>query len=173
MTVGRATILTSTGVPYQSKFSYHAVYDSVCRTIMVFNIHVIYKVPSQERLFLGNGWGIRDVRGPYLAAPTADIIIDNWALSSKVPSTVKLTLSVSNLCEVDALFVRATGAFGSGQTLVKRNDEAVLTLSDVFADPMHDHTAIVVEPTFGPRDKIATTAGTIDIVAINELQLTR
>ena len=38
---------------------------------------------------------------------------------------------------------------------------------------MHDHTAIVVEPTFGPRDKIATTAGTIDIVAINELQLTR
>jgi hypothetical protein len=140
---------------------------------MVLNIHIIYKAPSQQRLFLGNGWGIRDVRGPYLSALTADIIIDNWALSPKVPSTVKLTWSVSNLCEVDAMFVRATGAFGSEQTLVKRNDEAILTLTNIVADPMRDHTVIVIEPTFGPDDKIAATAGTIDIVAIDELQLIR
>lgn len=140
---------------------------------MVLNILVIYKTPSQERLFLGDGWGIRDVRGPYLSAPTADIIIGNWALSPKVPSTVKLTLSVSNLCEVDALFVRATGAFGWAQTIVKRNNEAILTLPNILANPLRNHTAIVIEPTFGPRDKIAATAGTIDIVAINELLLTR
>jgi hypothetical protein len=140
---------------------------------MVINIHVVYKAPSRERLFLGNGWGIRDVRGPYLSATTADIIIDNWALSPKAPSTVKLTLSVSNLCEIDALFVRATGAFGSEQTLVKRNDEAILTLTNILSDPIRDHTVIVIDPTFGPGDKIAATAGTIDIVAINELQLIR
>jgi hypothetical protein len=140
---------------------------------MIFDIHIIYKSPSRECLFLGNGWGVRDVRGPYLSAPIADIIIDNWALSLKVPSTVKLTLSVSNLCEVDALFVRATGAFGSEQTLVRRNDEAVLTLVNILADPLRRHTVIVLEPSFGARGKIAATAGTIDIVAIDELRLTR
>ena len=79
---------------------------------MVLNIHVIYKAPSRELLFLGTGWGGRDIRGPYLSEMGAEIIIGNWALSQRIPSRVELTLSVSNRCEVDALFVRATGVFG-------------------------------------------------------------
>lgn len=137
---------------------------------MLFKIHVIYKAPSREQLFLGDGWSARDIRGPYSGA-AAEIVINNWALSSTLASTLKLTLSVSNRCEVDALFVRATGAFGSAQTLVKRNDEAVLTLSNIFADPVRDHTVIVLEPTFGPGSGGATTAGSLDIVALNELKL--
>ena len=87
---------------------------------MVLNIHVIYKAPSRELLFLGTGWGGRDIRGPYLSETGAEIIIGNWALSQRIPSRVELTLTVSNRCEVDALFVRATGVFGSTQTLVKK-----------------------------------------------------
>lgn len=140
---------------------------------MVFDIHIIYKAPSNENLFLGAGWGVRDVRGPYLFARSAEIVIDNWALSAKVPSTLKLTLSVSNRCEVDALFVRATGAFGSAQLLVRRNDEAVFTLTDIFAHSLRSHSVIVIEPTFSPGGRIMETAGSSDIVAIDELQLTR
>ena len=139
----------------------------------MFCIHVIYKAPSQEQLFLGYGWSARDVRGASLAEKIAELIIDNWALSPTSASTIKLTLSVSNRCEVDAMFVRATGAFGSAQTLVKRNDEAALTLRNIFADPVCDHTVVVLEPTFGPGSGIARSAGSLDIVAINALELCR
>jgi hypothetical protein len=140
---------------------------------MVLDINVDYKAPSWERLFLGNGWGGRDIRGPYISATTAEIVIDNWALSPKTAATVKLTLSVSNRCEVDALFVRAIGVFGSIQSLVKRNEEATLTISNVFADSIKRKAVILLRPTFGVNDIIAATPGTIDIVALNELRLTR
>jgi hypothetical protein len=141
---------------------------------MVIDIHVIYRAPSRERLFLGRGWGgVRDVRGPYLSAAAGEIVIDNWALSPKLASTVKLILSVSNRCEVDALFVRATGAFGSAQTLVRKNDEAIFSLSEIFADPVGNATVIMLEPAFGPGSGILETAGSFDIVAIDELRLTR
>jgi len=140
---------------------------------MGLDIHVVYKLPGWERLFLGTGWGGRDIRGPYINGTAAEIVIDNWALSPKAASQVKLTLSVSNRCEVDALFVRATGPFGSVQSLVQKNEEATLTLSDIFADPTRNSVLIVLETTFGANDKIATTPGTIEIVALNELRLTR
>ena len=140
---------------------------------MVLDINVDYKAPSWERLFLGKGWGVRDIRRPYITDTTAQIVIDNWALSPKTAATVKLTLAVSNRCEVDALFVRAIGVFGSAQNLVKRNDEATLTISNVFADPIRKHAVILLEPTFGVNGIIAATPGTIDIVALNELRLTR
>jgi hypothetical protein len=139
---------------------------------MPLDINVDYKAPSWERLFLGTGWGGRDVRGPYISGTTAEIVIDNWALSAKTPATVKLTLSVSNRCEVDALFVRATGAFGSVQRLVKRNEEAILTITKIFAEPSRSYV-ILLEPTFGVNNIIAATPGTIDIVALNEFRLTR
>jgi hypothetical protein len=140
---------------------------------MVLNVHVIYKAPSRERLFLGAGWGGRDIRGPYLSEAGAEIIIGNWVLSQKTPSKVELTLDVSNRCEVDALFVRATGMFGSIQTSVKRNEETILTLSGILADPGRNHVLIFLQSTFGPRDAIMATPGSVDIVAINELRLTR
>jgi hypothetical protein len=139
---------------------------------MPLDINVDYKAPSWERLFLGTGWGGRDIRGPYISGTTAEIVIDNWALSAKTPATVKLTLSVSNRCEVDALFVRATGAFGSVQRLVKRNEEAILTITKIFAQPSRSYV-ILLEPTFGVNNIIAATPGTIDIVALNEFRLTR
>jgi len=143
---------------------------------MVFNIHVVYKTPSEERLFLGNGWGsVRDVVGPYLSAAAADIVIDNWALSQKVPSTMNLTLSLSNRCEVDKVFVsvRANSVFGSAQKLLKRGERTILTLSGIYADQDRDYTVLVLQSTFGTHSKIAESPGTCDIVAINELQLTR
>jgi hypothetical protein len=140
---------------------------------MPLDINVDYKAPSWERLFLGTGWGGRDIRGPYISGTTAEIVIDNWALSAKTPATVKLTLSVSNRCEVDALFVRATGAFGSVQRLVKRNEEAILTITKIFAEPSRRYVVILLEPTFGVNNIIAATPGTIDIVALNEFRLTR
>lgn len=140
---------------------------------MVLDININYKAPSSERLFLGNGWGVRDIRGPYITATTAQIVIDNWALSPKIAAVVTLAFSVSNRCEVDALFVRAIGVFGSVHTLIKRNEEATLRISKIFSDPIRKHAIILVEPTFGVNGIIAATPGTIDIVALNELRLRR
>jgi hypothetical protein len=56
---------------------------------------------------------------------------------------------------------------------VQRNEEATLTLSDIFADTTRNYALIVLETTFGTNDKIAATLGTVEIVALNELRLTR
>jgi hypothetical protein len=142
--------------------------------LMALNIHILYKAPSKERLFLGSGWSlVRDVRGPYLSAPVAEIVIDNWALSSKVASTLEFTLSVSNRCEVDTVFVQATGDFGSTQTPVKRNNQCILTITGILADPTRDHTVITLKSAFDSEGKVAVMAGMLDIVAIDEFRLIR
>lgn len=68
---------------------YHASVADLYRVTMVLDIRVVYKPPSKEWLFLGFGWGaVRDLRGPYLTTPLAEIVIGNWALSQTVASTL-------------------------------------------------------------------------------------
>ena len=140
--------------------------------IMVLNIHVNYKPPSKERLFLGAGWGgVRDVRGPYLSGLHAEVVIENWILSEKIPSTVYLALEVTNACTVDALFVNATNEIGVSQVLIKRNGQNILTISGILANRSKHNAVITLEPTFGGKKGVVEED--IDIVAINELQLIR
>lgn len=140
---------------------------------MTLEIHVIYKAPSRERLFLGNGWGIRDVRGPYLSLINAEIVIGNWALSPKVPSTIDLTLSLSSRCEVDALFVEITSVSESRKIIIERNDSTNVSMPNIFANMSDDNAVIIVKQLFQLPDGAAALGDTGDIVAIDELRLTR
>jgi hypothetical protein len=139
----------------------------------MFEICVDYRAPSQEWLFLGNGWGVRDVRGPYLSASEAEIIIYNWALSRSSPSTLRLTLSLSSRAEVNALFVRARGEFGTSQCIVGKIKHSIMTISPLLGNDANYSTIIKLWSVFRPDENIPISQGRIDIVAIDKLQLTR
>jgi hypothetical protein len=141
---------------------------------MTFELPVSYKAPSTEWIFLGAGWGAaRDVRGAYISEPAAWLHIENWALSQKSPSKLILVFSMSHRAEVDAIVVRAIGAFGQSHVIVGKYQQASMTISPCFRDPVLNFARILLQPTFGPSNVISISGGTIDLVALDELQLLR
>jgi len=61
-----------------------------------FVLKTDYRAPSREQLFLGTGWEpTRDVRGAFISAPKAELLIENWALSRNFAS--ELTFDIRNV----------------------------------------------------------------------------
>jgi hypothetical protein len=103
---------------------------------MTLKLKVDYKSPSREQLFLGAGWEpTRDVRGAFISGPAGELLIGNWALSPYYASQLTLAFSMTNRAAVDAMMVRASGAFGSSHVIVQKSLQARLVLSPLFADP--------------------------------------
>ena len=141
---------------------------------MSFELHVSYQPPSKEWMFLGPGWGgVRDVRGAYISDHTAWLHIENWALSQNVPSRLILLFSMSGRAEVDAMVIRANGAFGQTQVILGKHKQASMTISACFRDQDRNFASILLQPTFGSSNIIPTSMGTVDLVALDELHLSR
>ena len=140
---------------------------------MTFELHVSYKAPSKEWIFLGAGWGARDVRGAYISEPVAWLHIENWALSQKVPSNLILVFSMSSRAEVDAMVIRAAGEFAQSHVIVGKHKQVSMTISPCFRDPNLNFARILLQPTFGPSNVISMSGRTIDLVALDELHLSR
>jgi hypothetical protein len=141
---------------------------------MTFELRVNYRVPSKESLFLGAGWELaRDAHGAYISEPAAEILIGNWALSRDYPSTLKLVLSMSRRANVDGMLVRASGLFGLAQTFVQKSRQSSILAFPLFSESFRNASAILLRPTFGPEKYIEGTPGTMDLVALDELHLTR
>ena len=140
---------------------------------MTFELHISYKAPSKEWIFLGAGWSGRDIRGLYISEPAAWLDIENWALSQKFPSKLILVFSMSHRAEVDAMVVRAVGAFGQSHVIVGKHKQASMTISPCFRDPVLNFARIILQPTFGPSNSISNALGTIDLIALDELHLSR
>jgi hypothetical protein len=142
--------------------------------VATFELRVSYKVPSKEEIFLGAGWGgARDVRGAYISCPIAYLDIENWALSQTFPSKLILVFSMSLRADVDAMVIRAFGAFGKAQTIVSKNTDASMSILRLFRNPVINYARILLQPSFGPSDTIGASGGTIDLVALDELRLSR
>jgi hypothetical protein len=84
-----------------------------------------------ERLFLAAGWGLRDVRGPYMTRPRAVLAISSWALSDRVGSQVRLRFGLSGRCPVDALIFNVSGGFGSISCIIRRSSIEDVMLDDI------------------------------------------
>ena len=106
------------------------------RDLVTFYLTVRYRAPSKERSFLENGWGLRDVRGPYLDGSIGHICITNTVLSSDTPSTVSLVLSASNRCPTPS--VRARVMMGNEEVAkdIDRNGSADFAFGSVYATSM-------------------------------------
>lgn len=81
---------------------------------------VEYRAPSAERRLLGDGWGVRDVRGPYMAS-AALLSFSGDLLTSERISGLTLCLECSNRLAIDVLNVNVGGDFGQQSFLLARN----------------------------------------------------
>jgi hypothetical protein len=138
-----------------------------------FELRVSYKAPSKERIFLGAGWGPADIHGAYLSSAAADLQIENWALSQRIPSELCLVFSMSNRASVEGMMVRARGRFGQTQVMVGKNKLTLMRISPIFRDPLLNFAYIFLEPTFGFHTTDQFSFDTVDLVALDELQLSR
>jgi hypothetical protein len=85
-----------------------------------------------------------------------------------------LTLSLSHRAVVNALFVRARGEFGTAQCIVDKIKDSIMNIFPLLANDAHYPTIIKLWSVFCPDENIPISPqGTIDIVAIDELLLTR
>jgi hypothetical protein len=138
--------------------------------MITFYLIVKYKSPSKEWSFLEKGWGIRDVRGPYLNTFTGHICISNEILLPEIPSTISLTLSLSNRCPTASILVQALASNRKVIHSVNRNDSADF----VFESVVRDSTGKFQIEISIPSVKTATEQKKYsDILAIDEIIIER
>jgi hypothetical protein len=103
------------------------------RDLVAFYLTVKYRAPSKERSFLAKGWGLRDVRGPYLDGFVGHIQISGAVLSSERPSTISLVLSASNRCPTS--FILATALISNNEMTksIDRNGSTDFVFESVYA----------------------------------------
>lgn len=80
---------------------------------MAFYMLVDYRAPSKERLFLEQGFGARDVKGPYILCQQAVLLVESWALSPVFETLIRLTLGLSSRAP-DSATVRMESQWGKG-----------------------------------------------------------
>jgi hypothetical protein len=126
------------------------------------------KIDAWENLFLRRGWGVRDVRGPYMTQ--AVLAISSWALSARVGSQVHLRFGLSNRCPVDALIFNISGRFGSVSRIIQRSSDVDVMLDGIRIEPGSEEYLIDVE-LHNPEP--ANVLQFMDILAINRIAIQR
>jgi hypothetical protein len=141
---------------------------------MTFELRVVYTAPSKETVFLGAGWEpARDVRGAFISGPVGELLIERWALSGSHASQLALTFSMATRAAVDAMVVRASGMFGSSHMIVQKSLQTRMVISPLFADPTRALVRITLQPSFGPSNTIGESPETMDLVALDALEISR
>jgi len=138
---------------------------------MRFELRIDYRSPSQEKLFLGIGWGIRDVRGPYLNANEGRICISPWALSPVMPSVISLQFGMSNRAILQAVSLQAAGDFWVRSCFLERNKSAELLIEGIVGHEQRAYVICIIHPRVPKFSD--SRAGLIDFIAIDGLKLSR
>jgi hypothetical protein len=133
---------------------------------MQFALIIDYRNPSSERLFLGSGWGVSDVRGPYLNANIGMICISPWALSSVMPSLITLEFEMSNRACVEAVSLRADGNFEMKTCFLQRNKSSKLLIEDIVWHRQRDFVICIVCPG-------TPILNASEVISLNGMTLTR
>jgi hypothetical protein len=71
------------------------------------------------------------------------------------------------------MVVRATGAFGQAQVMVGKTKPTLMKISPIFRDPLLNFAYILLQPAFGPHTTDRFFLDTVDLIALDELQLSR
>ena len=135
-----------------------------------FYLVVKYKAPSKERLFLEEGWGLRDVRGPYLDGPIGRVCVTNAVLSSEIPSTISMVLSLSSRCPTPAVVVKISTADKDVTGVIHRDASTDFALNSTCANSKQGFEFLVQMPYIYDNSKLGAFW---DVLAIDELTIER
>jgi hypothetical protein len=138
---------------------------------ILFDLNVQYSSPSKEKLFLGSGWGVRDVRGPYLAAEGGNIAIGCWALSPEVPSRIHLQFEMSNRSALEAAVLCASGTFGTKTCYIIRNKIGELMIENALSTIDEDYLIKITQPRTLHSARFDYSLS--DLIAVNALRIWR
>ena len=144
--------------------------DFIMRDLVTLYLTVRYRVPSKERSFLGKGWGIRDVRGPYLDGFVGHICIAGAVLSSETPSTISLVLSASNRCPTPFILAKVSTAGKEVSKNINKNGSTDFILESIYANSVDNLDLLVQLPDV---QTAADLQRFYTILAIDELTIER
>ena len=74
---------------------------------------------------------------------------------------------------MDAMIVYAAGSFGTVHVMVRKFQQSAICISPLFASITQDHVSVTLQPSFGPSDNIPEAFDTMDLVALDELEIRR
>ena len=130
-----------------------------------------YRAPSRERMFLSDGWGIRDVQGAYMTRRTATLRVPAFLMLANNVHNFNMRFSVSNRSLLEAVYVKVTCEGIAAGTFIQKNSSAFVQISCPLLQDNHD-TLILIENSV-PATQSGYSAGLIDIVALDEISISR
>ena len=96
-----------------------------------FSFEVDYRASSQEVTFLQYGWGVRDVRGPYIRSNVGTLLIDDRHIKNIQRIDISFRLSASNRLPTDAATVIVEGPGSTQVIIIRKNEDHTVSLPSV------------------------------------------
>lgn len=140
---------------------------------MAFRFEVSYARPSIDRDYLGYGWGMSDVRGPYLILDYGHIYIPSILLHDKITSNIYLTFSLSNRSLYDTVEIICSHSKILLQETVLRNSDVTFALRGIVKDDIGQKTIEIRARCLDIRDSQAILKSMVDLVTIDKLVVER
>jgi hypothetical protein len=140
---------------------------------MTFELRVVYTAPSKETVFLGAGWEpARDVRGAFISGPVGELLIERWALCGSHAFQLALTFSMATRAS------RRNGGACQRYVRIEPCDRAKITTNSdghlpAFCRSDRALVRITLQPSFGPSNTIGESPETMDLVALDALEISR
>lgn len=134
-----------------------------------FFLKVMFYLSSQENCFLGEGWGIKDVRGPYLNGPIGIVKLHNSILSKSIGSNITIVLSTSNRCPIDSISITVKLNDKEITTHIKRNSSQEVVFVEVLANHKQETQILICDTSISSN----ATIEYLDIISIDEITIER
>ena len=84
-----------------------------------------------------------------------------------------MIFAMSVRAAVDAMMVYAAGGFGTAQVMVRKFQQTAMVIFPLFPSVTGGHVPITLQPSFGPSETIPGRFDTMDLVALDELEIRR
>lgn len=140
---------------------------------MAFRLEISYACAVKETVFLGSGWGHRDVRGPYLTLRQGQICLPAFLFDKKFYSKVMLTFSLSNTCQHEAVEISCSYINDIKSETIIRNGEADIMMPETLGDNRVNHIISVSATFLDVRGSRAVISPVLDVVALDKIVIER
>ena len=125
---------------------------------MLASLFLEYRSPARESRFLGAGWGMRDVRGPYIISSSAKLEITRTLFSTVRRMKLTLTLESSNRLQSDAMLVGLSCERRKETIVLKRNRSTLVEIPDISCPSTEFF-------------ELSISVAQLDVIALNWLRL--
>ena len=139
---------------------------------MSIDWEIRYDCVAKETMFLATGWGIRDVRGPYLNKPEGKIVIPDWVLAYTVPTDLTLTFGLSNRSEYEFVEVSVAGSAGVFTEQLEQNGSCEIVIPSILRRALTFELIVTATVYLANRD-VVLPHPVIDLLSIDRLRLER